>query len=236
MYWLLGIIVLPGLILGAIAQAKVHSTYKKMSQVPTRRGATANQIAREVLDNNDLSNIVLTTTPETLGDHYDPKGEVIALSPGVHEQSSIASVGIAMHEVGHALQDKEGYAFSKLRKFLVPVINFCSTALWPLIIIGLIFNFAAASDSIVGDIFMWAGVIFFGMSIIFSLVTLPTEIDASRRALRVLRDNQYLEEDELAGVKKVLTAAALTYVAALLVAILNFARFLITILLVRNNE
>jgi len=234
-YWLLGIIVLPGLLLGIYAQARVHSAYREMSQIKTKKGVTANQIAREVLDTNQLDNIVLTTTDDTLGDNYNPENETIALSPGVNNQSTISSVGIALHEVGHAIQDKEGYAFAKVRRFLVPVINLCSTALWPLIIIGVIFNFGGSSDSIIGDIFMWAGVIFFGLSIIFSLITLPTEIDASRRAMRVLKDGDYLDSEELQGVKKVLGAAAWTYVAALLVAILNFARFLLTILILRRD-
>lgn len=236
LYWLLGLVLVPGIIFASIAQAKVQSTYHKMRQVNTERGLTANQIAREVLDNNGLTNIQLTTTPNELGDHYHPKKELIALSPGVNNSTSIASVGIALHEVGHALQDANGYAFSKLRTFLVPLINFSSVALWPLVIIGMIFSFGGASGSVFGDVCLWAGIIFFGLSVIFSLITLPTELDASKRAMRVLREQGYMNEEELAGVKQVLTSAAMTYVASLVVSILNFLRFLLTILLVRNNE
>ena len=236
LYWLLGLIMVPGIILATVAQVKVHSTYNKMRQVNTQRGLTANQIAREVLDNNGLTDITLATTNNELGDHYHPKKKYIALSPGVHNCSSIASVGIAMHEVGHALQDSQGYVFSGLRKFLVPLVNFCSVALWPLVIIGLIFNFGGASGSLFGDVCLYSGIIFFGMSVLFSLITLPTELDASKRAIRVLREHGYMNEDELADVRKVLNAAAMTYIASLLVSILNFLRFLLTILLIRNNE
>ena len=236
LYWLLGLIMVPGIIFATVAQVKVQSTYHKMRQVNTERGLTAETIAREVLDNNGLTNINLTTTQNELGDHYHPKKGYIALSPGVYNSSSIASVGIALHEVGHALQDSQGYAFSKLRAFLVPLVNFCSVALWPLVIIGMLFSFGGASGSVFGDVCLWAGIIFFGMSVLFSLINLPTELDASKRAMRVLREQGYMNEEELAGVKKVLTAAAMTYLASLLVSILNFLRFLLTILLLRNNE
>ena len=236
LYWLLGLIMVPGIILAVVAQTKVSTTYNKMKQIGTEKGITANQVAREVLDNNDLTNISLTTTPHELGDHYDPKNEIIALSPGVNGSSSIASVGIAMHEVGHALQDSQGYAFSRLRKFLVPVINFTSKMLWPLVIIGMIFSFGGASGSLFGDICLYSGIIFFGLNVLFSLITLPTELDASKRAMKVLREQGYMNEDELANVKKVLSAAAMTYVASLLVSILNFLRFLLSVIMVRNNE
>ena len=236
LYWLLGLIVLPGIILASIAQIKVYNTYNKMRLVNTQKGLTANQIAREVLDNNGLTDISLTTTNNELGDHYHPKKKYIALSPGVSNSSSIASVGIAMHEVGHALQDSQGYFFSGLRKFLCPLVNFCSVALWPLVIIGMIFSFGGASGSVFGDVCLYSGIAFFGMSVLFSLINLPTELDASKRAMNVLREQGYMDEEELAGVKQVLSAAAMTYVASLLVSILNLLRFLLSVLLIRNNE
>ena len=235
-YYILGIVLIPGLILGIIAQSKVQSNYHKYSNILTKRGKTANQVAREILDRNNLSNIQLTTTNKELGDHYDPKGEVIALSPGVHESSTISALGIACHEVGHALQDVAGYAPAKLRKFFVPVVNFCSAILWPLVIIGFLLDFGGSSNSIVGDICIYSGCAFFGLAILFSLITLPTELDASRRALKQLSENNYLDEEELLGAKKVLSSAALTYVASLVMAILTFLRFLLTVLLITRKD
>ena len=219
-----------------MAQAKVQANYNKYSEIPTKKQKTANQVAREILDRNDLQNISLTTTNRELGDHYDPKKELIALSPGVNEHTSIASLGIACHEVGHALQTAAGYAPAKLRMFFAHIVNFCSAILWPLVIIGFIFDFGGATNSVFGDVCIYSGCVFFGLAVLFSLITLPTELDASKRALKELEANGYLDEEELQGAKKVLKAAALTYVAALLVSILNFARFLLTILLVTRKD
>ncbi len=235
-YYILGIIMIPGLIFGAIAQSKINSNYKTYKQIPTKKGKTANEVCREILDRNNLSNIQLTTTDKELGDHYDPTKETIALSPGVNEHSTIASLGIACHEVGHALQDQANYFPAKLRKFLVPVVNFCSAMLWPLVIIGFLIDFGGATNSIVGDICIYSGCVFFGLATLFSLITLPTELDASKRALKELSGYGYLDEEELVGAKKVLQSAALTYVASLVVSILNFLRFLLTVLAITKNK
>lgn len=235
-YYVLGIIMIPGLIAGAIAQSSVMSNYQKYSQIPTKRGKNANDVCREILDHNDLHEIALTTTDKELGDHYDPSKDLIALSPGVDGKSSIAALGIACHEVGHALQDAAGYGPAKMRKFMVPVVNFCSAMLWPLIIIGFLINFGGSVDSIAGDICIYGGCGFFGLAILFSLITLPTELDASKRALKELRDGHYLDEEELQGAKTVLRSAAMTYFASLLMSILSFLRFLFTILLLTRNR
>lgn len=235
-YYALGIILIPGLIAGAAAQACVMSNYQKYSEIPSKRGKTSNEVCREILDHNDLQHITLTSTDKELGDHYDPKKEHIALSPGVKEKTSIAALGIACHEVGHALQDAAGYAPAKMRKFMVPVVNFCSAMLWPLIIIGFLINFGGSFDSIVGDICIYGGCTFFGLAILFSLITLPTELDASKRALKELKDGHYLDEEELVGAKNVLRAAAMTYFASLLMSILSFLRFLFTVLLLTRNR
>lgn len=235
-YYVLGLILIPGLLLGALAQAKVSKNYEDYSTVNARRGKTSNEVAREILDRAGLANIQLTTTDKNLGDHYDPKKEIIALSPGVNEKTTISALGIACHEVGHALQDAAGYAPAKLRKFFVPVVNFCSAILWPLVIIGFLIDFGGSTNSIVGDICIYSGCAFFGLAILFSLITLPTELDASRRALKELRENNYLDEEELIGAKKVLNSAALTYVASLVMSVLTFLRFLLTVLLVTRNR
>lgn len=235
-YYVLGLIMIPGLIAGAVAQESIASNYQKYSEIPSKRGKTANQVCREILDHNNLQNITLTTTDKKLGDHYDPSKDLIALSPGVNEKTSIAALGVACHEVGHALQDAAGYGPAKMRQFMVPVVNFCSAMLWPLIIIGFLINFGGSSESIIGDICIYGGCGFFGLAILFSLITLPTELDASKRALRELREGYYLDEEELQGAKAVLKSAAMTYFASLLMSILSFTRFLLTILLVTRNR
>lgn len=188
------------------------------------------------MDRNDLQNIQLTTTNHELGDNYNYKKETIALSPGVNEHTTIAAIGIACHEVGHALQDANGYAMSKIRKFFIPVVNICSAILWPLVIVGFILDFGGSTNSIIGDICIYSGCAFFGLAILISLITLPLELDASKRALKQLDENNYLDSEELEGAKAVLKAAALTYVASLVMSILTFLRFLLTVLLATRKD
>lgn len=238
MYWLLGIILLPGIALAIWAQVKVSKTYKETQQMPaTSTDKTADQIAREILDKNELEEVVVEQTSGELTDHYNPSKQVIKLSEGVYGNNSIAALSIATHEVGHAIQRKEGHFATKLRTFLVPIINFSDMILWPLIVIGVIFNLGAGSNSLVGNIFLWCGIAFFGLSVLFSLVTLPTELDASKRALQQLTDGGYIvSNEEINSARKMLNAAALTYVASLLVSILTLVRFIATIFILRGNE
>lgn len=227
---------IPGIILASIAQAKVNTSFNKWKTVASTNGKTAAEIAREILDKNGLTNITIVQEKGYLTDHYDPKNEKIALSDEVYNSTSLSAIGVACHEVGHAIQDNEGYWPSKFRKILVPFINFSSTFLWPLVIIGLLFNIFGSANGLVGTIFISAGLIFFGLSMLFSLITLPTEYDASNRALKILEEDNYLNEEEIQGAKEVLRSAALTYVASLIMSILTVARFLFTIILLRNNE
>ena len=237
-YTLLGIILVPGIILATWAQYKVTHTYNKTrTNMPTSTDKTADIIAREILDKNDLHDIELTHIEGELTDHYNPSKGIISLSNASWGQHSIAAISIAAHEVGHAIQRKEGHFATKLREFLVPFLRFSDIFLWPLIVIGLIFNIGGSFDSPIGNIFMWSGVAFFGLSALFSLVTLPTELDASKRALQQLEKGGYLRtEEELSDAKSMLKAAALTYVASLLVAILNLARFLLSVLILRGDD
>ncbi len=238
LYWLLGIIILPGFILAIWAQAKVTSTYNKTKVMkPKTTDLTADQVAREILDKNDLYEISLNSTEGELTDHYNPREGTISLSKGVYGQNTIAALSVAAHEVGHAIQQKEGHFATKLRTFLVPIINFSDKILWPLVIIGILFNIFASANSIVGNIFMYTGIAFFGLSVLFSLVTLPTELDASKRALQQLTEGGYLtDEEDIKSAKSMLRAAALTYVASLLIAILTLVRFIVTILVIRNSN
>ncbi len=237
LYWILGIILIPGIIFATYAQAKISSVYRELKHQPASTDKTADQIAREILDKNGLQNITIERTEGELTDYYHPKKQKIALSQGVYGNNSIAAIGVACHEVGHAIQTKEGYYASKIRTFMVPFVNFSSAILWPLVIIGLLFNIFGSVDSIIGPIFIWCGIAFFGLSMLFSLITLPTELDASRRAIEQLTEGGYLtSEEEIDQTKSVLKAAAMTYVASLVMSILNFVRFLVTILIMRNND
>lgn len=230
-YYIMGIILLPALLLAIYAQTKVNTTYSTYSKMLAKSGMTASQVARILLDCAELNNVKIIQVSGNLTDYYDPKKKVLALSSTVHDSSSVAAIGVASHEVGHAIQDKNGYVPFKLRSFIIPITNFMSTLLWPLVIMGLIFNFAAVPGSIVGDVFLWCGVIIFGLAVLIDLVTLPVEYNASKRAVNTLYKTEILDATETAGAKKVLSAAALTYVAALLTSILNLIRFLLVFLL-----
>lgn len=229
-YYIMGIILLPAIIFAIWAQSRVHSTYSRYSQIAARNGTTAAELLEHLKRVCYLENIKITRTKGHLTDHYNSHTKEIALSDGVHDSSSVSALGIACHEFGHALQDKDGYAPLKIRQVIIPISNVASSLLMPLIILGLIFSFAVESGGVLGDIFLWSGVVLFGSAVLANLITLPVEYNASNRAITVLRDSVTLEEDELKMAKKVLNAAALTYVAALLISLLNLVRFLIVAL------
>ncbi len=234
-YYLMGIILLPGIIFAIVAQAKINSAYTTFSSIMNAKGYTGAEVARTILSAAQLSDIKVNRIGGHLTDHYNPKEKSISLSGAVHDGQSISAIGIAAHEVGHALQYKTNYWPMKMRTALVPVINFTSAFLWPLLILGLIFNFVAVPGSLLGQIFIWGGIGFFGISVLFSLITLPVEYNASKRALSVLQQSGILTTTETAGAKKVLSAAALTYVASLLISILTLLRFLAAIMLGRRR-
>lgn len=211
------ILVLPALIVAMIAQSMVQSTYKKYAKVSSGRGYTAQEITRRILDDNGLSHIRIEGVAGNLTDHYDPKAGVIRLSDSVRNSTSVAAIGVAAHEAGHAVQKQVGYAPIKARNAVLPAVQFASYAAIPLAVIGYI----------MGNSLMTVGIILFAVTVLFQLITLPVEFDASRRAMATLRENGYLEGNELSGAKKVLTAAAMTYVASALVAVMNLLRLVI---------
>ncbi len=211
-------LVIPAFIFTLIAQAKVKSTYNKYAQYYARCGETAAQACRRILDDNGLSHIAIGRVSGELTDHYDPKKQVINLSDSTYDSTSIAAIGVAAHEAGHACQHAEDYFPIKLRMAIIPITNIASTAAPWLLIAGLIFSF---------DLLVDIGVLFFGASVIFQLVTLPVEYNASSRALRTLEREGIMSGDELTGTKKVLNAAALTYLAALCLAVASFLRILL---------
>jgi Zn-dependent membrane protease YugP len=195
----------PALLLALYGQARVKSNFNKYSKVGTRRGLTGAQVARYLLDAAGLSHVEVQMVKGNLSDHYDPRGKVLRLSEPVYSSTSVAAAGIAAHEMGHALQDKEEYAPLVLRSTMVPAVRIGSMLGPILFIIGFIFNFLQLA---------WVGLIFFAGAVVFSVVTLPVEFNASNRAKRLLVAQGLMMEDEMVGVTKVLNAAALTYVAA----------------------
>ncbi len=223
--WTYFILVLPAMIFAMAASAGVNSTFEKYSKQFSSRGVTGAQAARFVLDRNGLQNIPIEQISGKLTDHYDPTANVIRLSSDVYNSTSTASIGVACHEVGHAIQHATGYTPIKIRSAIVPITNIGSKLAVPLIMIGII-------CSALGEFFVWLayiGLIGFALTAVFQLVTLPTEFNASSRALATIRDNNILTPDELKGAKKVLSAAAMTYVAALAVAIGQLLRLIIIV-------
>lgn len=208
---------LPGLLLGLWAQMRVKSAYAKYSRVPTRAGLPANEAVRRLLRQNGAEQITVTETAGELTDHFDPRTDTLRLSQGVYHSTSVAALGIAAHEAGHALQKQQHYPFLSLRTALVPVVNIGSSLSWPIFLAGLIFSW---------EPLMTAGIILFAAVVLFTLITLPVEIDASRRAMAMLSGSGYLTAEEEKGAKSVLTAAALTYVASFVSAMMQLLRLL----------
>ena len=218
------LLVIAALVLALIAQGMVRSAYNKYAKVPTQRGMPAAQVASDMLRQNGNDVVKVQATEGTLTDHYDPRNETLSLSEGVYSSSSVAALGIAAHEAGHAMQKKEGYGPLALRSLLVPVVNIGSNLSMPIVILGLVMSIPAL---------VTVGIVLFGLAVVFTLITLPVEFDASRRAIAMLNAGGYITREEEQGVRKVLRAASLTYVAAAIGAILQLARL---ILLSRSNS
>lgn len=221
------ILVIVGAVISMIASARVNSAYNKYQRVRSASGLTGAQAAQRILSNAGLSHVRIEHIAGNLTDHYDPSSKVLRLSDSVYGSASVAAIGVAAHECGHAIQDQEEYAPLRIRGFLVPVANFGSQAAWPLILIGLLFGMGSS------NILVEIGILCFSLSVLFQLVTLPVEFNASSRALRILGDTGMLRSDELSHTKKVLSAAALTYVASAAAGILSLLRL---ILLFRRND
>lgn len=211
------ILLIPAMILAVYAQWKVQSTYAKMSEVKAKRGFTGAEAGRKLLDDNGLIGVGIERIPGNLTDNYDPRDRKLHLSEGVYNNSSIASIGIVAHEVGHAVQDSKAYAPLKIRAGLVPVANIGSQLSIPLFFFGLIFGSPRLMD---------IGIVFFSIAVAFTIITLPVEFNASKRAVAMLSGGGFLSKDEVPLAKKVLDAAALTYVAATAMAVLNLIRLL----------
>ena len=212
------VLVLPCVLLAFWAQARVNSTFQKYARVYSRRNLTGAEAAAAVLRAGGVTNVRIERVSGHLTDHFDPRSNVIRLSDSVYGSTSVASIGVAAHEAGHAVQYAVGYVPMKVRAAIIPTTNLGSTLSMPLILIGLIFNFG---------VLITVGIAFFGLSTLFQLVTLPVELDASHRALEAIRAGGLLYDDEYPMAKKTLWAAAMTYVAALAVSLAQLLRLIL---------
>ncbi len=211
------LILIPAILISAWAQFKVSSTFNKYSTVRSINGYTGAQVARILLNDAGLQEVEIQQVPGRLSDHYDPRAKVLRLSSDVYGSTSVASIGVAAHEVGHAIQDKESYSALVFRNAIVPVVNFSSSLSWILFFIGILLSYSTL---------VTIGIILFSVVVLFQLVTLPVEFNASSRALKLLEARGILYDKEVDGARKVLSAAALTYVAATLMAVLQLVRLI----------
>jgi Zn-dependent membrane protease YugP len=217
------ILLIPAIILAIWAQMRVSSTYSKYSKIPSARGATGADTAKFLLEHNGLLNVKIEAVEGKLSDHYDPRSETVRLSVDNYKGRSLSAVAVAAHEVGHAVQHGTGYVPLKIRHSILPATNLGSWAAFPLFIIGFLFNTPLLMD---------IGIVLFAGVVVFHFVTLPVEFNASHRALAQLSSNGMLVQEELRGARKVLNAAALTYVAATAVALIHLIRLII----LRGND
>lgn len=211
------LILIPAILISAWAQFKVSSTFNKYSTVRSINGYTGAQVARILLNDAGLQEVEIQQVPGRLSDHYDPRAKVLRLSSDVYGSTSVASIGVAAHEVGHAIQDKESYSALVFRNAIVPLVNFSSSLSWILFFIGILLSYSTL---------VTIGIILFSVVVLFQLVTLPVEFNASSRALKLLEARGILYDKEVEGARNVLSAAALTYVAATLMAVLQLVRLI----------
>lgn len=213
------LLLIPALIFAGWAQIKVKSTYGRFSQVESKSGLTGAEAARKIMRANGVTDVAVEEIAGQLSDNYDPRSKVLHLSSGVYNGTNLAALGVAAHESGHAMQDAQGYAPLKIRNgFLFPVANIGSMAAWPLFILGLFFRFRMLMD---------LGIIFFSAAVFFQILTLPVEFNASSRAIELMTETGVVTGEEAVSSKKVLNAAAMTYLAAAAMSILQLIRLII---------
>ncbi len=212
------ILMIPAVILALIAQVRVKGAFDRYAKVPARSGLTGAEMARALLESEGVTNVAVERVNGSLTDHYDPRSLTLRLSDSTYNSSSVAALGVAAHEAGHVLQHRDEYAPLMLRNVAVPTVNFGSMLSWPIFVAGMVLSWQPL---------LYVGIALFSLTVIFALITLPVEFNASRRALAILENKGYLQPDEMEGAKKVLSAAAMTYVASAVSAILQLLRLLI---------
>lgn len=219
--WTYLVFIVPCIIITLICQVNVQSTFSRYSKIRNSRNMTGAQAAEFVLRKNGVSGVRIEHVSGSMTDHFDPRTNVIRLSDTVYNSSSVAAVGVACHEAGHAVQHAEGYLPNKIRGIILPLANVGSQLSWILILIGLIFS------AKIGFVFLYAGIILFSLSVLFTLATLPVEFNASKRALECIKDSELMYGEEYKGAKRTLQAAAMTYVAAALTSIMQLFRLIV---------
>ena len=217
------VLVLPAILISLYAQFKVSSSFSKYSKITNSKRITGAMVARRILDSNNLQNVVIEHVHGNLSDHYDPRTRTLRLSDSVYSSASIAALGVAAHECGHAIQHAKNYEPLQWRHAVYPIVRFSSMAAMPLFLIGLLVNTPYLLNF---------GIILFSAVVAFQIITLPVEFNASKRALAILNEYYFLDESELKGAKKVLTAAAMTYVASALTSVMQLLR----LILIANNR
>lgn len=221
--WTYLVLILPCMIFSLIASSRVNSTFQKYSQQYSQRRLTGAEAARRVLQHNGVSGVRIERVAGNLTDHYDPRTNVIRLSDSVYDSTSTAAIGVAAHEAGHAVQYAVNYAPIKMRAAIIPLTNFGSRLAMPLILAGILLTFLGEFSTML----VYLGIAAFGLSFVFQLITLPVEFNASRRAIRAIEDAQLLTAEEQKGAEKTLKAAAMTYVAAMAVALAQLVRLIL---------
>ena len=221
------LVLIPAMIFAFWAQMRVNSTFKKYAKVPSRRGLTGAEAARRVLDANGLRHVTVERVHGHLTDHFDPKAGVIRLSDATYASTSVAAIGVAAHEAGHAVQYATGYSAIRLRAALIPVCQFGSYAAMPLFLVGMAVSYIGVTGGSLGYALMLAGILFYSLATLFQLVTLPVEFNASNRAMAALEGGGTMSDGELRAARQVLSAAAMTYVAALVTSLLSLLRLIL---------
>lgn len=234
LYYILGFVMLPGIIMGIWAQSKVYSAFNEYNKIETKHGKTAKEVARFMLDGGGCIDTKIQPIQGELTDNFNPQTNTVSLSQAVYNQNSIAAVGIAAHEIGHVFQHKDKYTPIKIRNSLVPVMNVLGWFVWPLIFIGLFVEIAYSVFA--ADILIYIAIGIYALNTVFCLVTLPVELNASKRAYKMLVATGEMDVEEAKKMKKVLDAAALTYVAALITSILSLLRLVLFVFSMRSRD
>ena len=233
-YYLLGILLIPGIIMSIRAQIKVNTSFSKYDEKFISSQTPAHKVARHLLDSAGLYEVKITACKGDLTDHFNPKTNTVALSEKVYNNCSLSAVGVMAHELGHVLQYRDKHPLIKLRSFLIPIINISSYFMWPLVIVGIILEFTTYVTA--GTVMIYIGIGIFALSSLLMLITLPIEQDASKRALVLLEGTGILSSDETKCVKEVLDAASQTYLAALVTSLLSLLRFVLFIASARKRD
>jgi len=230
------LILLPGVLLGVFAQIKVSSTYSKYSKIRSKLGVSGSMAAREMLNKSEIYDVSISAISGNLTDNYNPQTDVVSLSQSTYNNTSVAAIGVAAHEIGHVMQQKSNYFPIKLRTAIVPLVNFGSRAFLPIFIVGILLESIAVSYAEISGFLINLSILLYGLSTVFALITLPVEFNASKRAKKCLLSYGILDEDECKMAGKVLDAAALTYVASFFTSLLYFLRFVIIASSYRRNK